>query len=129
MQHPPNLSKWNERVRSQKKKKRKEIREFSEKGEGVSGNWQIMGKVMVSPLYVWFPLSDIDPLFKSWTSPIQLRTIWPPIKLLFFASLAWYSHLFPRNSGIPFESFQWPHRLPLLQTPKLSLIATLKLNW
>ena len=54
MQHPPNLSKWNKVVKSQKKKKakRKEIREFSEKSEGVSGNWQIMGKVMVSPLYV-----------------------------------------------------------------------------
>ena len=32
MQHPPNLSKWNEGVRS---------REFSEKGEGASGNFQI----------------------------------------------------------------------------------------
>ena len=32
MQHPPNLRKWNEGVRS---------REFSEKGEGASGNCQI----------------------------------------------------------------------------------------
>ena len=32
MQHPPNLRKWNEGVRS---------REFSEKGEGASGNFQI----------------------------------------------------------------------------------------
>ena len=52
MQHPPNLSKWNEGVRSQKKAKRKEIHKFSEKDEEVSGNWQIMGKVVVSPFFV-----------------------------------------------------------------------------